>query len=296
MIPVVFSSDHNFIMPTGVAILSMLECSKDCKCDIYVLQADNVTESDRNILSDIVGNYDAKINFITVGNQFQDSYEVRGITTASYFRLLIPWLIPQYDKIVYCDGDIVFKNTVSSLYSISVEDNYLAGVKPYLYDGQSFKEYAPKLGVDVNDYINAGILLMNIAKMRNDNLKSIFVEEAKIAYNYQDQDILNKVCRGKIVSLPLRYNVTPTCNKLLPSDQITIIHYPGNKPWNFFTEFWYEWWHVYVKSPFYDDNLNFKVFENTWNRKYTIKELLLIYLSQHARGIYNILMKIRNNS
>ena len=50
IVPVVFSTDHNFIMPTGVSVQSMLECSNDVNCDIYILQAGNVTDNDRDLI------------------------------------------------------------------------------------------------------------------------------------------------------------------------------------------------------------------------------------------------------
>lgn len=62
MIPIVFSTDHNFIMPTGVAIFSMLECAIDTKLDIFILQSDSVTDNDRETLRSIVFPYSSRIS------------------------------------------------------------------------------------------------------------------------------------------------------------------------------------------------------------------------------------------
>ena len=206
-IPVVFSTDHGYIMPTGVAILSMLECSKDVFCDIIILTSADVTEDDKHSLQEIVEPYNAKISFSRMGNEFVGAFEIRGITEACYYRLLIPWLVPQYDKIVYCDGDIAFVQSISKLYSQELGNNYVAGKKPYLYNKKSFANYAPKLGLLPSEYINSGILVINAKLMRQHQLNKCFMEEAQKEYTFQDQDIINVVCKGRIATLPPEFNV-----------------------------------------------------------------------------------------
>ena len=137
-----------------------------------------VTDEDRNILVNIATPYRANITFIQIGNSFSGAYEVRGITEACYYRLLIPWLIPQYDKILYCDGDIVFVDSISRLYAVDVDSYYVSGKKPYRYNKKSFSDYAPKLGIEPGEYINSGVLVINSANMRKDNLSASFEAEA----------------------------------------------------------------------------------------------------------------------
>jgi len=64
VVPVVFSTDHNFIMPTGVSIQSMLECSTDVDCAIYILQANNsLVNKDMSSIPEesIIGGIPAKL-------------------------------------------------------------------------------------------------------------------------------------------------------------------------------------------------------------------------------------------
>lgn len=218
VVPVVFSSDHAYIMPTGVAILSMLEKSSDVECDIFILASSNVTDEDKDILVDIATPYRATLTFIQMEDSFSGAYEVRGITEACYYRLLIPWLIPQYDKILYCDGDIVFVDSISRLYAVDVDSYYVSGKKPYRYNKKSFSDYAPKLGIEPGEYINSGVLVINSENMRRNSLRASFELEAKKNYKFQDQDILNIVCKGKIGTLSPEFNVTeitppnPSCS------------------------------------------------------------------------------------
>lgn len=204
-IPVVFSTDHNFIMPTGVAILSMLKCSQDCFCDIRILQHRDVTDIDRQTLKDIVEPFNAEIRFITMGTEFDSGFQIRGISTPCYYRLMIPWLFPNLDKVVYCDGDVIFKQSVKKLFEQSVENAYIGGVCT-LFDSNYLRNYLSTLNLEYTEYINSGVLVVNSKMQRDANLVEKYKAEAKKKYTFQDQDILNVVCKGKISHLPPKFN------------------------------------------------------------------------------------------
>ena len=82
MIPIVFSTDHNYVMPTGVTILSLLKSSLTEQYRIYVIIAPDVTEEDKNLLREQVHIYssESSIDFIEIGNEFESGFEIRGIS------------------------------------------------------------------------------------------------------------------------------------------------------------------------------------------------------------------------
>lgn len=287
-IPVCFSSDHDFVMPTGVAILSMLKCLCDCECDIYIFHDDSVTPNDKKLINAVVEEYNqvASVNYIAMGDTFKDEYESRGITHAAYFRLLIPWILTQYDKVVYCDGDVIFKTSLKDLYNIPIGDNYGAGVKRYQYDGLSYKKYASNLGLDPEGYINSGVMVINCEMMRRDNLKPHFEKLAQEKFRYFDQDIINIVCKDKLFSLPFKYNVMPTME--IPEEDICIIHYAGLKPWKNFTRHWSEWWSVYRESPFYDKSLELSIVA----RPLSMRQSLKVWIKWNYPSLYKKLREL----
>ena len=97
MIPVVFSTDHNFIMPTYVAISSMLANSSR-RCKIYLLIAEDVTDNDKDILSKLITKYNSTIEFISVGNVFDDTFIIRGITFTHKWDIYL--IISKLHKII----------------------------------------------------------------------------------------------------------------------------------------------------------------------------------------------------
>ena len=291
MIPVVFSSDHNFIMPTGVAINSLLRHSSRKDYEVFLLAAENVTDNDKSILFSIVSFYGCKLSVIDMRKNFEGAYEIRGITNSTYYRLLIPWIIPQYDKILYLDGDIAVKEDISNVYLIELGSNYLLASHPDEYDKTVFVNHAQTLGLDYNDYINAGILLINSHQIRNNNLKERFLKEAKKKYIYQDQDILNIVCKGKIARLSPEYNYIARLSEIL-TQKPRIIHYAGAKPWNVFTYKWYEWYEEYKLTPFYNPSLELSIFNNTYNKYFTIRELFSIFVQKLSSALCRLIKAI----
>ena len=59
----------------------------------------------------------------------------------------------------------------------------------------------------MNQYIDIGVLLMNLKQIRMDNMTQKFIELSKNNYDYKEQDVLNVACFGKILTLPPKYNL-----------------------------------------------------------------------------------------
>ena len=126
---------------------------------------------------------------------------------------------------------------IAELYSTQLGDNYIAAIpEEFITDVEVFGIYSEKvLGVPRQKYINAGILVMNLAEMRRVGIKDQFAELlGKVTYRVaQDQDYLNVICKGKTLILDKTWNKTP-----MPMADRTvtpkIAHYKINfKPWKF---------------------------------------------------------------
>ena len=132
-IPIVFSTDNNYVMQTGVTILSLLESAHTSTVyEIFVLINNDVTEESKQCLRKQVSYFpNHTIDFISIGTTFENSFEIRNISIATYSRLLIPWLLPQYDKIIYSDVDIIFHTDLTNAYGIEMGHKLVAGVIAY---------------------------------------------------------------------------------------------------------------------------------------------------------------------
>ena len=225
----------------------------------------------------------ANITFINVGNAFSNAYEVRNVTIASYYRLLIPTLFKDYERVIYLDVDIICKTSLEEVYEFDLGDNYIAGVASYICNDIDI-EYSNTIGCNSGYYINAGFIVFNIKKILEDSINEKFMELSNNKYLYQDQDIINIACNGKIKMLDVKYNFTQLYYRALlegniftknfysfenvkESSKDCIIHYTGNKPWNSLCLRFEEWWMIYKSSPFYTEEFYYKMVENIANNK-----------------------------
>lgn len=276
MIPIVFSTDHNYVMPTGVTILSLLKSSLTEQYRIYVIIAPDVTEEDKNLLREQVRIYssESSIDFIEIGNEFESGFEIRGISMACYYRLLIPWLLPQYDKVIYSDVDIIYQFGLGEVFATDLQNNYFAGVNTSGFTSGSAVSHIKRLGLNCNTYINSGFLLINSLLQRQDNLQEKFKQLARKKFLFQDQDIINIVANKRIALIDEMYNMSPSFIHPEPlSNKKYTIHYSGIKPWDGFTFCWIEWWEIYKASIFYDESRYFKTSAKILSRKEFFKRL-----------------------
>lgn len=250
-IPIAFAFDNNLVMPACVCISSlMMHAGPETFYDIFILHSANM-KLDRTELGKIPAHYpNCRIQYRTVDNTFDDAFEIRGITTAAYYRLLIPELIPEYDKIIYSDVDIIFRMDLSGLYAMDLSSHYLAAC----YDwGLNFstdgKKYIDSVeGLVQGQYIQSGFIMFNSRRLRKDGMIDCFKTIARNKYRYQDQDTLNIACKGNVRILPFIYNMTDQAfyyvekdRKEIPSQYLNAdvsecqqrcnIHFNGFKPW-----------------------------------------------------------------
>lgn len=285
VIPIVFAFDHNLEFPACICISSLLMHAKpETFYDIYILYPES-SVLDKNLFGKIKETYRrCNINFKTVSNVFEGAFEIRNITTPTYYRLLIPELIPEYDKVIYSDVDVIFRTDLSSVYGMEMGDSYVAGT----YDidmnigKDGIKHIDETEGLVSGEYIQAGFIMLNAKKMREDTLQPKLLEFAKRQFKFQDQDILNIACAGNTKILPWHYNMTTYSfyyleneyekikEKYANSDQQLArhqsnIHYNGQKPWKGACINFDIWWEYYRKSPFFDERYYYQFFENLLN-------------------------------
>lgn len=282
-VPVVFAFDNNMLLPATVCISSLLRSAKsDTFYDIFILYSGSKPRIEcEDKFKEAYSNL--RITYRSVGDTFKNAYEIRGITAATYYRLLASELIPEYNKIIYSDVDIIFRMDLSELFSVPLQNNYLAATyaleKSLSKDGRSYSE---KIGITPGEYFQAGVLLMNLHQMRLDNLTKRMIGMVPANYEFQDQDILNIVCKGKIIALPWNYNmgttsfIYPEKRPELMTDKYAnhefnmlytpmIVHFNGEKPWKNYCLNFDLWWECYRKSPVFDPKFYFNFYYEKLN-------------------------------
>lgn len=240
-IPVAFCFDARGTKMAAVTIKSLLIASAGrCDYDIYCVVNADVTEELRDIVRGIVDGSGSTVNFVVGNNDFDESSRGKW-PVAMWYRLMLPKLVPNVDRIIYADLDILFFNDLIDIYEYDLGDNIIAAVP-----------------TRTNMYINSGFLLMNLKKIREENIYDVWVQDSKDHDYYNpDQDVLNYTLKGRIAFLPLRYNFQLSHGsrifKIYSEAQLddlkhnlVVLHYSDYiKPWSkgirpVYSEYWWD--------------------------------------------------------
>ncbi|MCY4778536.1 glycosyltransferase family 8 protein [Sphingobacterium sp. UT-1RO-CII-1] len=296
-IPLVFCFDDNWLLAAGVCLTSLLEnAKKDTFYDVFILHATDATFQKSGTLEKLTSIYDNfKLSYRSVGSQFKEGFEIRGITNSTYFRLLIPEVVPEYDKIMYHDVDVIFQDDLSEIFlKTDMSNSYVAGVVSPGGLVKHTREKREKLGLNWKEYILAGNIIMNAKMMRNDGIVDLFKKEvATSQYEYQDMDILNIVCKGKIKTLSPVFCGTIEVFKLAAKKENQplyalselgkihnkgVIHYNGPKPWDGWCPNFDIWWEYYRRSVFFDPTYYFDFYTSKYDELDRLGEAKLMKL------------------
>ena len=206
LIHVCLTFDENFIYPALVLMTSLLENNNKNNnlVVLHLLLPDNFNEAKFEVIETLKKKYEVKINYYIIPNFFNSLKKWRENTYTIYFKMIIPIMFSDLDRIIFLDADtLVFKDLLE-MYNLPLNDNYVLGFPSH------DAKYISLLIDEVKIYINVGILLINIKKIREDNkdieLLEYMFDKTEIL-TFPEQDAMNVVFYGKIGMLPLKYGI-----------------------------------------------------------------------------------------
>ena len=260
VIPIFFAIDDGYVPFLAVALESLIEnSSKQYYYSIKVLYT-NISEENKKKINKYKRE-NVNIEFVDLNyyiEKVKDKLYTRDYyTNTTYFRLFIANLYPQYNKAIYLDSDIVVLGDIAELYNQDIGDNLVAAAPDDVIQTiKVFQEYAEKVvGVaDYRNYFNAGILLMNLDEFRKFDFQDKFLyllETIKFTVA-QDQDYLNRLCKGKVKIIDKAWDKMPVANDDFDDKDLKIIHYNlADKPWHYDNIRYKDYFWKYAKKTEY---------------------------------------------
>lgn len=269
-IPIFFTIDNNYAPYLSVAIQSIIEnASKDYNYKIIVLYQELSSQNIEKIFSLAEDRFEIKFVYMkdgldTITDRVENRLRCDYFTLTIYFRLFIADMFPEYDKGIYIDSDIVVPGDISELYNIELENNLIGACQDKsVADVPELAKYMEEaIGVSKYEYINSGVLLMNLKEMREEQFGKRFLELLN-KYHFDsiapDQDYLNAMCNGKILYLDEAWDAMPTEGKE-PLKNPKLIHYNlFQKPWCYDNIHYEEYfWKYAKKTKYYEQIVEFK--------------------------------------
>lgn len=245
---IVFGIDDKYVPHVAACINSLLEHNSARSFHFFILSLD-ISLDRRNLLQRWIDSQKHKVTFINIDNSITKLFPIKlndYISPASYLRLLIPQLLPStISKVLYVDGDVIFKGSISELLNMDISNYAAAAVEDAPNNGPS------RLGYDEKySYFNAGILLLNLDYLRSIDFTRkafdyIMINAYKITSH--DQDVMNALLFGKVLYLPIIWNMLD-CYYIRPfqianiykkdikqyKKKALVIHFSGRlKPWHY---------------------------------------------------------------
>ncbi len=263
-IPIVIAFTPNYFIPAATCLHSMfVNSDKASKFRVICLLSEELPDRMKEKIQ-LVGGDRARYSYINLQGRLEQIQVDPIYSVATLYRLLLPDILPEYDKVLYIDCDVIVRNDLAKLYdSIDMGNNYLGAVYEAALDFQ--EAHFREIGCDPANYINAGFLVMNLELLRKDNMSERFIgllNSTKL--EFWDQDALNILCKDRILPLSPVYNSIRTFflpqykhfflkryseAEWLSVQQSGTIHYTGTKPWNSFTVKFKVWWQYYERLP-----------------------------------------------
>ena len=263
-ISIAYAPDDNYVNQTVVSMKSALEHNEQVE---FIIMYSKLSAESMQKLGAVGGS----LRLIKMDeSQFADLTLSKWVTVQAWFRIKLPDLCKDLDKVLYLDCDTLIRGNLDELFSLDLTDKYLAGVK----DVWGVSKYVKRLGMKSGVYVNSGMLLFNCNYCRKEHFFDKVVEFAKNnakIIEFCDQDSINKVVDEYKLVISPKYNLMDTwwrggyyefegeeeTEYLQAKENPVIVHLTGLKPafkgcGNKFKD---EWWEVAKKTNIYDELL-----------------------------------------
>lgn len=206
---ILYTFNDKFVPQVATAITSVCENNKDIEDIWFYLMVLNVTSENKEKLETYIHSYNREVCFIELKdiNQYFDfSFDTTGWSPIVLARLLIDRLLPDsVQRILYLDGDTIVRESLKDLWDTDLKECAIgASLEPtYAHDKKEL------IGLKGMPYYNAGVLLIDLANWRNNNVGEKIISFYS-SYNGRlfsnDQDAINGSQKGKIYTLSPKYN------------------------------------------------------------------------------------------
>ena len=322
-VPVILSANDKFAPYLDVMVQSIIaNASTGRQYDIIVLYNDISEKNQSWIGSASDDRENITIRFVRVSEYFDAGklFVDQHLSVETYYRLIIPEIMPHYHKILYLDCDMEVNQDVAELYDLNMGGCIIGAAKDIDVAGQinlnqnNWKNYTiDSLKLDSPyDYFQAGVLIIDLDKLRQKVTSKQMIELAiSQKWRCHDQDVLNIICKNRVYYISQQWNtlmsweeqgrsrmqIMKMAPRALYGEYVEarrnpyIIHFAGyQKPWDIADCDFADYFWKYVKfSPYYPQILGkIKHYSNDG----TMKEKNNISNNSEIRKITNRLFPI----
>jgi lipopolysaccharide biosynthesis glycosyltransferase len=286
-IVIAFGCDEGYSKHVAVVMQSILaNATTEERHEFHILTM-NLSLDAENRLLEIATRNNATVRVHRVNALSLLGFPTASLPLEAYLRLLLPDLLPEYEKILYLDADLIVMDSLSKLWDFQIGDSAIGAAidSIAIFRGDAILQHFKALQLPEHHiYFNSGVMLLNLKVLREIQLLEVVKGWAQKYSNlmpHSDQDVLNALLPGKVSYFHLRWNlqaplIAPIklgwkCSKehVKAVSDPAIIHYvTARKPWR--KEFKLPYQSLYFKylaqTPWKEEALNPIAFDLVWHR------------------------------
>lgn len=196
-----FGVDANYVKYAGIVMTSIVLKNPGHPV-VFHLFAKGINDEDMEKLEEMENLYsNVEICVYEITKELTEMDEALGnigrgrLNNTVLIRLLVPVMVPDdVKRVLYLDADMLCVNRLDSLWQTDLEGHPLAAVNE-----DTHKRSAKRLNIRTENYLNAGCMLIDVAKWRAMNLtQAVLVDfkQNKPRYIVLEQDAINHVLQG----------------------------------------------------------------------------------------------------
>jgi lipopolysaccharide biosynthesis glycosyltransferase len=255
VVHVAVATDMTYLPWAAVAMLSCQRATAESGMHVHVLHQGDLSEDSQRQFAVMVRDRGGEISYHAVRPEQLDGLPSKGPALGGYtswIRILLPQMLPELDRILYLDADTLTVESVRPLWTMPLDGAGLAAVSNVVEPDR--QDHVARLGIaDARRYFNAGVLVMNLGLMREENtLARIMscVAARRDELDWFDQDALNLVFADRWHALEPRWNAQnsmwywgPWAREVFGEEAVrdavsnpAILHFEGPrvmKPWHY---------------------------------------------------------------
>ncbi len=214
------TANNHYIPYISVLLHSIASHASDNRdYEFIIFNQDISKDSMQSLCSEFVHKTNFEIRFLDMSSrldEYKDLFTHGHFATETYFRLFFSEVLAEYDKVLHLDGDMIIKADIAELFDVDVEDCLLAACldpdTAGLYNGYlpEKKEYIDSVLRIQNpyEYFQAGVVLFNLAEMRNSySISELLSFASSYPWQLLDQDVLNYFAQGRVKFVDMSWNV-----------------------------------------------------------------------------------------
>jgi lipopolysaccharide biosynthesis glycosyltransferase len=212
-----------YVAHSAAMLHSVLDRHRGDEVHVHFMHGPDIGEELERPVREMVEREGGAISFLRIPDSEIEGLPTKGFTRkATWYRIFLPDLLPDVDRILYLDADLIVVDSLAPLWELDLHGSWVGAVTNVFQDNHLGRPAALGLaGPKV--YFNAGVLLMNLAEMRRDArtraLLDYGVRNAE-RLEWRDQDALNVVLGERRLELDPRWNVMNS-----------FFLFPGNVGW-----------------------------------------------------------------